>query len=338
MAMPTTLAETGIRPNPDFSQLLRALRRDGVPAYTPLYELFADLPIQETLVGKRLPDRLATMEFYYRAGYDYVPVWPGLPLRTGNLADTRQGYPIYDWQSFEAYEWPTTADITFTEFGTIAPRLPEGMGIIAQTGGIFEMAESLCGYETFCLLLHDDPALVEAIFERLGELYTVMYAGMAAIPAVGAVVISDDLGFRTQTLIAPTDLRRFVLPWHKKLAALVHAEGKPCILHSCGQLDEIMPDLIEDVGIDAKHSFEDAILPVTEAKRLYGDRIAILGGFDVDRLCRSDEDEIRAHADTLLQTCGADGGYAFGTGNSVADFIPMPHYLTMLQQWWRHRS
>jgi uroporphyrinogen decarboxylase len=133
-------------------------------------------------------------------------------------------------------------------------------------------------------------------------------------------------------------MREFVLPWHKRLAEIAHREGKPCILHSCGQLATIMPDIINDVRIDAKHSFEDSILPVTEAKRLYGDRIALLGGFDVDRLCRSSEEEIREHADMLMDTCGAGGGYALGTGNSVAKFIPLPHYLTMLQQWWRRRQ
>ncbi|MGI6206684.1 MAG: uroporphyrinogen decarboxylase family protein [Anaerolineae bacterium] len=338
MTMPTTLEETGIQPRPDFTQLERALRRDGTPEYIPLYELFADMPVQEALVGHPLPDRTATIEFYYRAGYDYVPVWPGLPLKLGDLKDTRKGYPISDWQTFESYDWPSTADISFAEYEAVAPRLPDGMRIIAQTGGIFEAAEGLCGYAGLCLLLADDRELVHAIFDRLGELYVAMYSGMASIPEVGAVVISDDLGFKTQTLVSPNDMREFVLPWHKRLAEIAHREGKPCILHSCGQLATIMPDIINDVRIDAKHSFEDSILPVTEAKRLYGDRIALLGGFDVDRLCRSSEEEIREHADMLMDTCGAGGGYALGTGNSVAKFIPLPHYLTMLQQWWRRRQ
>lgn len=337
MTMPTTLAETGIEPGPDFGRLERVLRRNGIPDYVPLYELFADLPVQEALVGHPLPDRVATIEFYYRAGYDYVPVWPTLALKQGDLKDSRKGYPISDWQTFESYEWPATSDISFAEYEAVAPRLPEGMRIIAQTGGIFEVAESLCGYAGLCFLLRDDRELVGAIFDRLGELYTAMYSGMASIPEVGATVISDDLGFRTQTLVSPDDLREFVLPWHRKLAEITHREGKPCILHSCGQLEAIMCDIIDYVGIDAKHSFEDAILPVTEAKRLYGNRIALLGGFDVDRLCRSSEEEIRQHTNLLLDTCGAGGGYALGTGNSVAQFIPLSHYLTMLQQWWRRK-
>lgn len=54
------------------------------------------------------------------------------------------------------------------------------------------------------------------------------------------------------------------------------------IIHSCGYLDQVMDDLVDDVRIDARHSYEEVILPVTEAKRRYGDRVAILGGIDMD--------------------------------------------------------
>lgn len=333
-----TLEDTAIRPHPDFSQLLKVLWRDGKPKYVPFYELFVNLSVMETILGKKLPDRASTVEFYYRAGYDYVPVWPGLPMKTGDLKDTRLGYPIKDRKTFQEYSWPDKSAITFSEFEAVAPILPEGMKIIGQTGGIFEMAESLCGYQGLCMLLADDRKLVADIFERIGLLYEPMYAGMARIKEVGAVVISDDLGFKTQTLISPDDLKEFVLPWHKSLAKIIHENGKPCILHSCGQLSEIMEDLIEEVGIDAKHSYEDAILPVEEAKRRYGDRIAILGGFDVDRLCRSIQEEIRKYVDFLIDEVGAKGGYALGSGNSIADYVPVENYLTMLDQGWERKS
>jgi len=65
-----------------------------------------------------------------------------------------------------------------------------------------------------------------------------------------------------------------------------HKHGKPFILHSCGNLKLVMNDLIDYVGIDAKHSYEDSSYPVTEYKRTYGERIAILGGIDMDKLSR----------------------------------------------------
>jgi uroporphyrinogen decarboxylase len=93
-----------------------------------------------------------------------------------------------------------------------------------------------------------------------------------------------------------------------------------------------MDELIADVGIDAKHSYEDVIMPVTEAKALYGDRIAVLGGVDVNFLCLSTEDEVRAYVRRVLEGCMPGGGYALGTGNSVANYIPVENYVAMLDE------
>ena len=68
-----------------------------------------------------------------------------------------------------------------------------------------------------------------------------------------------------------------------------------------------------------------------------GDRIAILGGFDVDRLCRSSETEIREQTGFLVRELGVDGGYALGSGNSIPDYVPIENYLIMLDQAWKLR-
>jgi uroporphyrinogen decarboxylase len=143
---------------------------------------------------------------------------------------------------------------------------------------------------------------------------------------------SDDMGFRSGTLISPADLREFVLPGHKLMAEMSHAAGRPYLLHTCGNVSAIMEDLIEDVKIDAKHSFEDTIELVTDAKHKYGDRIAVLGGIDVDFLCRESESEIRQRVRDTLDECMPGGGYCLGTGNSVANYIPLDNFLIMLDE------
>ena len=132
--------------------------------------------------------------------------------------------------------------------------------------------------------------------------------------------------------MSPNDLREFVLPGHKRLAQMSHDAGRPYILHSCGNLHTIMDDLIDDVGIDGKHSFEDTIENVINLKNTYGQRIALLGGIDVDFLCRSDEAQIRQRVRTTLEHCIPGGGYCLGTGNSVANYIPLDNYLIMLDE------
>ena len=100
----------------------------------------------------------------------------------------------------------------------------------------------------------------------------------------------DDMGFRTATLVSPKALRTYTLPWHKRFAAMAHERGLVYCLHSCGNLATIMEDLIDDVKIDAKHSYEDVIIPVEDFQARYGSRIGVIGGLDVDRLAAGTPD------------------------------------------------
>ena len=103
-------------------------------------------------------------------------------------------------------------------------------------------------------------------------------------------------------------------------------------MHSCGNLDAITEDLIEDVKIDAKHSYEDVILPVEIYHAKYGNRISVVGGIDVDSLCRKSETEVRKRVREVLDTCMPTGGYVLGTGNSVANYIPPANFLAMVDE------
>ena len=331
-------------PRPNFENLRQVLLRQGQPERLPFIELFADREIMEAVIGEPIPaydlfqreqQEIAvrqTIRFWYETGYDHVGLGVRLDLPrkrvlaadTADLARSQRAWQdessgvINSWQEFEAFPWPRPETIDFYPLEYASRRLPEGMKLIVLgPGGQLENIMWLMGYMPMSYALADAPALVQAV---------------ADIPGVGALWLGDDMGFKTATMISPELMRRFVFPWQKKLAAIAHAHNMPFILHSCGNLEAIMDDLIDDVGIDAKHSFEDAIMPVAEAKRRHGDRVALLGGVDVDVLCRGTEDEVRAYTRRVIEACAPGGGWALGTGNSVANYIPVRNYLAMLDE------
>jgi uroporphyrinogen decarboxylase len=98
-----------------------------------------------------------------------------------------------------------------------------------------------------------------------------------------------------------------------------------------------MPDLIDDVRIDGKHSFEDIILPIEDFLGIYGGRIAALGGMDIDTLARGSVAEVRERTQQIMDRCAKVGRFAVGSGSSVASYIPVENYLAMLDeaQAWR---
>jgi uroporphyrinogen decarboxylase len=187
-------------------------------------------------------------------------------------------------------------------------------------------------YEGLCLALKEDPTLVRDVAGRIGGLMEGFYRHLLDLPGLVAVFPGDDMGFRTGTLISPSDLKTHVLPWHKRFAAMAHAKDLPYFLHSCGNLASLMDDLIDEVGIDGKHSFEDAILPAEEFQARYGGRIAVLGGLDLNILSAGTEEDVRKRTRRLIETCGARGRYAVGSGNSIPSYVPVGNYLALVDE------
>ena len=195
---------------------------------------------------------------------------------------------IQDWESLAAYPWPDPDAADYGILDVLAEDLPAGMKIICNgPGGVLENAIEIVGYERLCYWLADDPELVREIFQGVGSRLVRFYERVAAHPAVGACIDNDDWGFKTQTMFSPPQMREFVFPWHRQIAEVVHAAGKPLILHSCGHFERIIDDMVE-IGIDGRHSYEDTILPVEDAYERYHDHFAILGGIDLDFICRAD--------------------------------------------------
>ena len=110
------------------------------------------------------------------------------------------------------------------------------------------------------------------------------------------------------------------------------------MLHACGDLSELMDSLINYVHIDGRHSFEDVIEPVVDAKKRYGSQIALLGGIDVHFLCEANEEQIRKRVRETLDICQPGGGYCLGSGNSVVNYMPVDNYLTMMDEGRRYST
>lgn len=285
--------------------------------------------------------------FWHQMGYDCVRLEIGYPFQENRnvIADAAPGSDkqrswvnqhegaIQTWEDFEKYEWPTPSDVDFFIMEYVNSHLPEGMGLIScHGGGYFEHLSSIMSIEGLCLAICEQPDLVRAVADKVGESLHAYHKRLLGLDRLVALFQGDDMGFRTGTLIGPDEMRTYVLPWHKKSAALAHEHGLPYFLHSCGNLSTIVEDLIDDVKIDAKHSYEDAIIPVQEFHARYGKRIGVLGGIDINILSGGTPEEVRKHTRLLIETCGPRGRYAIGSGNSVPSYVPVKNYLTMVDE------
>lgn len=355
------IEESVIKPSPDFARLRKVLTRSGEPDRVPFYELFFDKPMKDALLGKPclfpilfpMSGMEAMMdnevELWYKLGFDYVESAPPFMLGgsftaekdTADLSggvrfwlNEQKGGGIRNRADFEKYVWLDPQTIDLGPMEQLAEKLRDGMALIPQLPGITENATWTMGYESIAVNMIEDPELISLVFEKVGEAVYRMAERLVNLPRVGAVAMGDDMGHKTSTLLSPKMLREYAFPWHEKIVRLCHKHDLPFILHSCGKVDAVMEDFIK-MGVDAKHSFEDVVTPVTTAKKKWGDRIALLGGIDMDILARGDVDAVRKRTREVLEECMPGGGYALGSGNTVANYLKPENYLAMLEEGWK---
>jgi len=331
---------------PDIGELIKTLYR-GRGRFVPVAELGVHPLIKQKLLGRPIATLADEVEFWHRAGYDYVKLQPaadfspGLTPEADHLTTSADGTvvrkwapegrgAITSWQEFEQYRFPDKSDFDYSAFERVGPLLPEGLGVIGQYGDIFTMTWEMMGFETFSMALYENPRLVEALNTHLGELVTSMFEYFAQSDAVDILWYSDDIAYASGLMVSPTVLRRFFFPWLRKIGQFARRARKPLIYHSDGVLHDVFDDII-DCGVDAIHPIEPKAMDLAEVKQRYGDRLCLIGHVDVDLLARGSIEEVRSRVKRNIEVAAYNGGYCVGSGNSIPDYVQFENYVAMLE-------
>lgn len=334
---------------PDYKNLVDAAYNIEAKRF-PLYEHIICPEIMEEITGVKFAHLINGDDkdldeffknycnFFKRMGYDTVSyevcITEILPLG-GSLGGHKKG-AIQEREDFENYPWDMVCDLYFKhaapKFEALRRNLPQGMKAVGGVGnGIFECVQDLVGYEDLCYMRVDDEELYRDMFEKIGENnLTIWKRFLKEFGDIYCVCrFGDDLGFKSTTLLPPDDIRELIVPQYKKIADAVHEAGKPFLLHSCGCIFDVMDDIIEKAGINAKHSNEDQIAYFPVWVETYGDRIGNFGGIDTDAVCRLNEAEMTAYIRDVVGKSLGHGGFAFGSGNSIPDYVLAEQFKMM---------
>lgn len=318
------------------------------PRRLPLYEHSVHPVVMEKVMGVELIPLFQKDKdeyykrycaFFHEMGYDTVSfeccIGPAMP-GSGALGSNKDGV-IKERKDFQEYPWTEIPDFYFemyrADFEALRRQMPEGMKAVGGVGnGIFECVQDVVGYEELCYIRQDDPELYADLFQKVGQTNRKIWNRF--LEEFGDIFcvcrFGDDLGFKSTTLLPPDDIREHILPLYKEIIDLVHQAGKPFLLHSCGCIFNVMEDILA-VGINAKHSNEDQIAPFQEWVNRYGDRIGNFGGIDTDAVCRLPTREMIDYIENVIGQAQGHGGFAFGSGNSIPDYVPPEQYLTMIR-------
>ena len=185
-------------------------------------------------------------------------------------------------RDLEKYPWPDTA---YCDFSEVYKKIDENRDKAVFTGmwcPFYHQVADFFGMENYFMKMYDNPKIVLAVTERIVDFYVeandIFFSGLGNRGDI--MFFGNDFGSQNDLLMSPDDFRKFVLPSFKRLIAVGKKYDKKILLHSCGSIYRIIPDLI-DAGVDALHPIQ-AKAKGMDASSLaqYKDHLAFVGGID----------------------------------------------------------
>ena len=333
-----------ISPDPNFERLKTALFC-GQPDRVPLFEVTIDEEAKEAFLGKPLNDLETDLEFYIKAGYDYISLgrriagFPGI----WNAATLENYYEVQrsvgkgfmqgkiaTWDDFKNYPWPKPESLDFRILDKIECILPKKMKVIRYMGPVFQMVWMLMGFETFCECLYTNRGLVDAVWDKISEVVHAEFKDAIQRDIVGGIEYGDDIAIKTGLMVPPKLLREKLFPQIKIMTEGCRRRGIPFIYHTDGDVTPVVDDII-DAGVNALHPIDPTGMDIYKFKHMVAGRLCVIGNINVDLLTRGKPEEIVADTKEHIRRLAPGGGYVVSTSNSVVRSFNPENYRAMVE-------
>ncbi|MHA1272936.1 MAG: uroporphyrinogen decarboxylase family protein [Promethearchaeota archaeon] len=163
--------------------------------------------------------------------------------------------PLQDgWDNLDDLEIPDANDDSRYRFAKsgIFHALGKKKYVLGSMGadGLFHRCCHIRGFNNFLVDLGRNPKQAHMLFDKILPFYlTHIEKYKEYYPHLDAIVIADDLGTQKSPFISPRLFKKFLAPRYEKIIKLTHDLGMDFVLHSCGEIYDLIQPLI-DIGVD----------------------------------------------------------------------------------------
>ena len=320
---------------------IRRWQREGLPAGVGFGEFFGFDDIAGISVDNspRFPAKTVEETDEYRIT---TTAWGATMRNWKNSASTPEflGFRIKDratWAKAKARMTPAEDRVNWKRLQENYLKW-EKKGAWIVAGGWFGydvFASWHVGTERMLLAMADDPEWCRDMFDHA---LTLNLHLLDAVWDRGykfqCFSFPDDLGYRNGLFFSLKMYREVLKPVHRRAIEWAHAHGAKVMMHSCGNIMELLPDLIE-IGLDGLNPLETkAGMDLVTVKQKFGGRLVLQGGIDVRKMSQADavEEEVR----TKVTAAKVGGGYIYHSDHSVPDSVSFADYcrVVALVKWY----
>jgi uroporphyrinogen decarboxylase len=232
--------------------------------------------------------------------------------------------------SLKGYEFPDPEKIMqLQEIDSFVKKNKDRFVMGAIGFSLYERAWILRGIEPILMDFVTNPEFVEELFDRIIE-FNISIVRRLCEFKIDAFHFGDDWGQQHGLIMGPRLWRKFFKSRLKRMYDLVHSFGYPVSIHSCGDITELIPDLIE-IGVNIISPLQAEALDFEFLKCEYGRDIAFWGGVSTQRtLPYGRPEDVRAEVKERIRVLSKGGGYVLGPSHEVQGDVPLENLLALI--------
>jgi uroporphyrinogen decarboxylase len=202
---------------------------------------------------------------------------------------------------------------------------------IATIGfSLFERAWTLRRMDRLLQDMLDNPGFVHDLFDAIAD-WNLAQVDLAVQQDIDAVYFGDDWGSQNGLIMGPHLWREFIKPRLARMYERVHQGGKWVMIHCCGDVKEVLPDLVE-IGLNIFNPFQPEVMDVFETKKRYYGRLAFNGAISVQTLLpHGTPEHVRSETRELLQVLGEGGGYIASPSHAIPSDVPVENIVALIE-------
>ena len=204
------------------------------------------------------------------------------------------------------------------------------IGFCVLFGAFFQtLYEFVIGLEDTMKLVYEDRDFVDHLLDISAD-WCAKFCAAAVGNGVDFIWTADDVAFKTGLFLPPALMRELWLPKLKRIHAPALAAGKPIMFHSDGNVDELVPMLLE-AGVDCLNPMDPYGVDYREIKRKFGDRLCLSGNIDIEfPLAHGTPEEVEKDVKAHMEALKPGGGYVCGSSHSIVNYVPYENFISMI--------
>jgi uroporphyrinogen decarboxylase len=189
--------------------------------------------------------------------------------------------------------------------------------IVGNLGfSLFERAWTLMGMENLLVSMAINKPFVNDFLDRIVD-YDLHVLRNACSFRLDCIRFGDDWGQQRGLIMGVPLWKEFIEPRIRRMYQFVHSRGMAVMIHCCGQVQEILPDLIH-CGVDIFNPFQPEVMDVFEMKRKHGDKLTFYGGISIQKtLPFGSIQQVRNEVNQLMEVIGRGGGYVAAPSHAI---------------------